>query len=339
MLLLMVREYPTLQRKLNKITKQIANESKRSLVKWNGATWAVSGGNAYNTPTLGSELLTDGGFENWTTATDLTSWTEVLGGTSTINRESSIVQSGTYSQRLDIDSVNSARAHQVVSASVGDWLYTTWWGRTSIAGKTIRFTTLGSYAGPARTPNTTWVEYQDSYRVTASTELSIVYGWRVNAFSTSIYVDNASMKRINLNSAIASLDGYTSTKNVSTKIAALTIGTNVGVVCLLDSVSTPANFLIAHHDGTNVKLEKCVAGTYTTLVTTAVTFVANATIEIRRPSGNTFQVWYNGVQRGTDQTVADTGIINNTLYGVFSTYSGNQLNSFTLGGTSYPFNF
>ncbi len=34
--------------------------------RWLGATW--SGG--VNTPTLGGELLTDGGLENWTSATN-----------------------------------------------------------------------------------------------------------------------------------------------------------------------------------------------------------------------------------------------------------------------------
>jgi hypothetical protein len=69
-----------------------------------------------------------------------------------------------------------------------------------------------------------------------------------------------------------------------------------------------------------------------------VAFSANAQIEIRRPSGNTFQLWYSGTQRGTDQTVADAGIISNTRYGLFSTHT-NEFSEFSLGGVVIPFQF
>ena len=109
------------------------------------------------------------------------------------------------------------------------------------------------------------------------------------------------------------------------------------MVSLLDSVASPANFLLAYHDGATVKFEKCVGGTYTNLVSISVAFSAGAQLEIRRPSGNTFQVWYNGSQIGTDQTVNDAGIISNTRYGLFSTYDGNTVSEFSLGGTRIPF--
>ena len=47
-----------------------------------------------------AEKLTDGGLENWTTTTNLTSWTEDLNGTGTVTRESTEIHGGTYACRL-----------------------------------------------------------------------------------------------------------------------------------------------------------------------------------------------------------------------------------------------
>jgi hypothetical protein len=107
-------------------------------------------------------------------------------------------------------------------------------------------------------------------------------------------------------------------------------GTRAGVVCNLDSASSPANFVLASHSGTNAILEKCVAGTYTTLISITATYVAGAFVEVRRIAGtNTWQLWYNGVQRGTDQTISDAGIVSNTLHGYFNSYAGNEVSGFS----------
>jgi len=49
------------------------------------------------------EALTDGSFELWDSSTDLTNYTETTAGTSTVNRDSSVVYAGGYSVRIDID--------------------------------------------------------------------------------------------------------------------------------------------------------------------------------------------------------------------------------------------
>ena len=52
-----------------------------------------------------------------------------------------------------------------------------------------------------------------------------------------------------------------------------------------------------------------------------------------------FQLFYNGSQVDTDQTINDTAIAYNAApyYGVFSTYSGNTFTQFTLDGVEYLF--
>ncbi len=54
-----------------------------------------------------TDKLTDGALETWTSATNLTNWTETLSGTSTVNRESTEKHGGTYSCKITIDASNS----------------------------------------------------------------------------------------------------------------------------------------------------------------------------------------------------------------------------------------
>jgi|LakMenEpi03Aug12_release.lakeMendotaPanAssembly.Ray.scaffolds.fasta_scaffold12342_23 hypothetical protein len=278
---------------------------------WTGATWAVSGGNAYNVPALGSELLTNNGFDTDTAWTKDAGWTigggvaaKEAGSANWIRQSVAIV--GRY-HRLSFD---------IVSISAGSFR----------AG-------IGGYAyGPSLTGIGT------GYAADALAVFASFNG--VSASSTaSGTVDNVSLRPFVTATLFASLSGSSSNEAAAAKIATITTGGLAGVVALLDSASNPQNFLHAYHDGVGVTLDKCVAGIYTNLIPrVTVAFTANAQIEIRRPIGNTFQLWYNGVQRGTDQTVADTSIINNTRYGLFSTHSGGTFGEFSLDGSVIPFN-
>jgi len=96
----------------------------------------------------------------------------------------------------------------------------------------------------------------------------------------------------------------------------------------LDSAGSPANFVITYHDGTNCKLEKCVAGTYTTVITAAATYSAGAELRVIK-DGTAYRLYYNNALVGTG-TIADAGIISNTLHELFSTYSANSLDNLTI---------
>ena len=141
-----------------------------SSLPWTGSTWSVSGGSVSNTPTQGSELLTDGGLENWTSPTNLTSWVESLeGGTSTVNQETSVINGGSNAARYDIDSGNnSAMVTQQVTHSVGDWLLTSSWLRASVSGKSLANYNSSSSYGASRNPGTTYTQYFDVFRPTTA---------------------------------------------------------------------------------------------------------------------------------------------------------------------------
>jgi hypothetical protein len=299
---------------------------------WTGATWAVSGSNAYNTPTLGSELLTNGDMELDS------SWTDFA--TPTANERSSAqVRSGTYSRRWVSDGIGDGILSTNFSMSAFVWYRLEGWLYAASLAITISRNN-GAVADFTQTltPGGTWTPIRMGVRAISSGSNAIRIQASTAGAANEHFADDFSVKAISLPTLFATIAGASSNQTAAAKIATLTTGIQSGVVALLDSASNPQNFLIAYHNGTSVLLDKCVAGTYTNLITTTVAFTANAQIEIRRPSGNTFQLWYNGTQRGTDQTVSDAGIISNTRYGLFSTHSANTFSEFSLDGVVIPFN-
>jgi len=139
-------------------------------------------------------------------------------------------------------------------------------------------------------------------------------------------LDNLSLKPITLSSLFSSLSLSTQDVVASADLTVVA-GTQAGMVICLDSAASPANFILAMHNGTNAILEKCVAGTYTTLISAAATYSANAAIVVHK-DGTKVRLFYNNVLIGSEQTVSDAGIINNKLHGKFSTYVGNTIDNF-----------
>lgn len=309
---------------------------------WTGATWALDGGGrALNVPTLGSELLTNVEFTSNTLG-----WTAANGATLTWRDFASspaIAPSGGADNggiQVQSNGVSSSAARQVPTVIVGGW-YTAFLRAYAPSGNVG--TNVAALQSPQPVGTTKLITSEDVWQslvqTARATSTTGDFRLRCNSVTAgdSAYFDAPSLKEISTATTFATVIGASATLTAAAKIAALTTGTQAGVVALLDSAASPANFLIGYHNGTNVVLDKSVGGTYTNLISTAVAFSADAQIEIRRPSGNTFQLWYGGTQRGTNQTVSDAGIISNTRYGLFSTYSGNTVSEFSLGGASIPF--
>jgi len=106
-----------------------------------------------------------------------------------------------------------------------------------------------------------------------------------------------------------------------------------GYITNLDDDAAPANFLIAYHDGTNAHLEKCVAGTYTSLINAAAAYAAGRVPRIHtyRDGANLkARLYYNDALIGAEQTIADAGIVDNVIHGQMSTNPVNRLDTFQL---------
>jgi len=163
------------------------------------------------TPT---EVLTDGGMETWTSATDLTNWTEIPEGSSTVNRESSDIKSGSYSCRFDVDGSDShvAILQYSIPIPISTPCVMSFWYKVSGAG-TCGFTfcvtgahgaylqldgtwTSNSAIQSIPTSNGVWRFYSITF--TSHDDGPETYDFefrRGTAISQSVYIDDISIKK------------------------------------------------------------------------------------------------------------------------------------------------
>lgn len=304
------------------------------------STWRFDANGAYNTPLLtGSNLITNGNFETWSSPTNAGSWTELLAGTSTVNRESSVVQAGVYSCRFDVDASNNVpRITSAMGGTHGRWIRVDYFWNVNSGSATAAFAPSDASlmcANDARTIVPGWTAEFDTGLIVGSN----VFGPNfqpISAANKSVYVDSITGFYLDDASVAAICNGQGVNDTVLCKIASLRTGTHVGVMGWVDSISK-LNYIIAFHDGVNVRMLKCVAGSLSTLVNVPTAFVTNANLEIRRPSGNNFEVWYDGVKVGLTQTINDASIINNTNAGILSTYTANRISEMRIAGNLVPY--
>lgn len=282
-------------------------------------TWALGDSGWVNTPTLGSELLTDGELENWNSATDLTNWAETVAGTSTINQETSVIHGGTSAIRFDVDASSNSAFVTQGSVTIGTWISLSAWLKASGGSP---FVSIGAalsanqiQLGPL---TTSYVQKFGTVRIASTNAFIISRG--NNSSSLSLYSDDVSIKAATLNTLFVVRTGQ-----VASARTTLITATQAGIIAKLNSLTSPTDCIIGYHDGTNAVMLKLVSGTYTQLISTAATYVAGALIELKNPTGDIWQLFYNGTQRGTNQTIADASIVSGILAGGFSTHLGNTL--------------
>jgi len=305
------------------------------------ATWKFDVDGAYNEPILtGSNLITNGNFETWSSATNAGTWTELLAGTSTVNRESSVVQAGSFSCRFDVDASNSIpKVAAALTATHARWLRIDYYWNLNTGTATVGFTPSDANllcSADARLISAgSWQPQFDTGLIYGAGGFAPTFQ-PVSAASKSVYLDSATAFYLDDSSIAAICDGQGINEPVSCKIKTLRTGTHAGVLGWVDSASK-LNYIIAIHDGVNVRMLKCVNGTLNILVNVAVAFVTNATLEIRRPSGNSFEVWYNGSKVGLTQTINNASIINNTKAAILSTYSANRISEMRINNVLVPY--
>ena len=273
---------------------------------WTGADATVSSNEAIITPS-DANRLTNPGF-----ATD-SDWAKGTGWS---------IGGGVAS--CDGSQVSNSNLSQSVSGghSIGTWYYIEA-TISSYAAGTLSICP-GGYQYISGSANGT---YRAVLRLTGSTPTATHYITANSTFQGS--VDNAVNQALTLANLFASVEASAADVTAQVELDTVVAGTQAGLVLNLDSAASPANFVIAYHDGTNAKLDKCVAGTYTSVISAAAAYSAGKTLRVVK-SGTSYSLYYNGNQIGTTQTVSDAGIINNTLHGLFSTYSGNQLDNYSL---------
>lgn len=167
-----------------------------------------------------AEKVTNGTCETWGSATDLTSWTESLTGTSTVNREASEQYAGTYCLRFDVDASKSlVKEEQNVTLVAGNpYLLSVWFKDDQGSGDGIHvglvdsgnnvwlngdgeWKSIGTYdGGLVVSSTTTWTQTKIPFTAHAS-YTAYVLNIRSCAHgggnaSASLYVDNISINEV-----------------------------------------------------------------------------------------------------------------------------------------------
>ena len=180
-----------------------------------------------------------------------------------------------------------------------------------------------------------------SQNVTSTTPVTIPIAFRATNATTNnvsannlgageiITLDNTSLVPLTLSSLFSTVNAGNQNVVVSAGIT-LTPGTQAGFVMNLDSATTPLNYVLAYHDGTNAHLVRVVNGVYQTEQVNAAAAYANGRVLTVRKNGTRYSLIYNGTQVGSDVTISDAGIINNTIHGLFSTYATNSFTNFLI---------
>jgi hypothetical protein len=285
---------------------------------WTGVGATISSNKAIITPTQGSDLITNGNFANWT-SDDPDNWT--VDGESGDDPE--VSEAATGEAHADTPTAGGGMCNIYTSDGTAVWIRTNadeltldeWYSGTidldtvTAGGVIIQFGN-GAGAGTTKKITSTGVVPFTGRQTGGSRNF---YVYRGTTEATDVTFDDVVVKQLTLSTLFSSLS--VGQQDVVADVdLVVTSDTQAGLVLCLDDASSPANFLIAWHDGSNAHLEKCVAGTYTSLINTAATYSSGATLRVVK-DGTSVSLFYNNAKVGTTQTVSDAGVKDNTIHG------------------------
>jgi len=303
---------------------------------WVGDTWSIVGGKAVNTPSVESAVTVS----NPEFTTDTTDWTQY---NSTISRVDSETDPGSLSHGLDkwclklIDGGVDARAtFGSLSTTIGSWykfssvLYSPSSNTDLRVGLVGCGTFLASeaYGFVRSSSNNIWEAANISF---LSSSVVLYLKLKTNSATNGdvAYFDKIVVNKLSL-PTLSRLTNFGSQYGRLKARWSIAEGVQAGVNMCVDNPYNTLNMVTAQHNRTNLTFSKRVNGVVTVFFSTAVTYVDNANIEIRRaPGTNVFQAFYNNAQVGTNQTISDATIIDNPWHGLFSTDSQNQCSDFS----------
>lgn len=147
--------------------------------------------------------------------------------------------------------------------------------------------------------------------------------WTTHAGTWAIATNKAAASDVAGAAAIATIDAGAVDVEAD---AYVTFSGAGGVGVVLRYVDT-SNYVACYHDGTNIKLDKVVAGSVTNVATTANT--TNTKLLQVRAAGTKFRVYYNGALIGSESTISDAALQSGTRHGLFTTGTGHTIDYMT----------
>ena len=282
-----------------------------------GDTFEINSGVAVNTPTLGDEIVTNGGAEAPYISGLANGWSSYV-NTGTRSEETVDVQAGSSSQKLvtgvgerqfigtgaagstaNIYVLLSAMIKVSVGSAVTFRLRNHPSGDNSFQVIAETLDEWTKYIFPAKTPS-----------VLNNAAFDTVTG------EATVLIDSASIKSVNIETLFARTKERYVNANFGVVIDEIIADNPVGVV-LFDSPANPQNMVLIQHTGNRVYVIEYVAGVSSTKARSLNTYVAGEIIEVRK-SGATLQLYYKGTQVGANVALnaANSGKM---YFGVYST--------------------
>lgn len=289
-----------------------------------GSTWAISSGKAVNSPTLGAEVLTNGDMETGDPPTGWSAVNSVLDGVADPRTGSA----GAQSLSIANNGANYGYAQKAITTTQYGIIYVDAWLKNVSCNMQLTVPGATGLALPTTSAGT-WIERKGTFYVTVASGALVRLTNASNTNGQESRADDISIKYHTLSELFSTV--YRVHGSPMTIKAKYTIpdGSWGGVVARLDSRGNPQNLIVAFHDKTNIHLMTMIGGAWQTqLINTATTYVAGAIVEIRQTGATTYQLWYNGSQVGTDQTIDNAAINNNAFFGLFGPYGGAGAGSF-----------
>lgn len=297
------------------------------------SAWSIVSGKAVCSPTLGEELLTDGNME---TGDPPNNWTANNGAILAASATERTGGSGTKSLSITNGVANTANATHPVTVTDWAWVQLSGWLTNSYAE--CYATNLNRGVPIMRFNSTTLLPSWTNKKLTGykSGGVGVTCKLTTGTIGQQTFYDDISVKEIMYSDMLLTRNfGITDFDiSVSVHLDPLTYKSQAGLVACVDSPTSPLNLIEAYHDRTNIHLKTKVAGVYPAeLINVASTYSDGAIIRLKghRSGANLLlDLFYNGSQVGTQKTVSDAGIINNTRHGLFSASDLNQIDSFSI---------
>lgn len=309
--------------------------------RFSGSTWSINTGVALNTPTLGDELVANGGFETYTGTQDdgigdtFDGWSILL-GTNGVVESVTDVNSGSSAVKMLSEQASRPNVNKTItSLTAHNWYLLSGYIKTAEGG---RVTCSGQVLTSA--PNNLAQSTTQTYSKVYSTRRTLSTSFKIDIHSAlankASWVDDVSLKLITKSEIFALVsDSNIRDCTVKTNISALGSFSCAGVVLNVDDETNPLNYVLVYiyNNGYNTTcaIDNCINGQYQSITELGnITYNSAHNLMVTK-SGDNYSVYYGAagseIQVGTTTEITGkTGL----THGLFSLNEGNTFTAFEL---------